>query len=68
MANKNKNEGEGSRSADKQYRDGVKKYLKTHDVDREAKDAAKALDDPREGPELREAEKAGRERAASRDN
>lgn len=55
-----KNEGEGNKSADKQYRDGVRKHLKTHDVTGEAKAAAQALDDPRQAKELKRAESAGR--------
>ena len=62
-----KNEGEGNRSADREYRAGVKKHLQTHDVNREAKDAARALDDPKEAEKLNAAEKAGKKRAAGKD-
>ena len=55
-----KNEGEGNKTADKQYRDGVRKHLKTHDVADEARKAADALDDPKEAKTLRKAEDAGR--------
>jgi hypothetical protein len=67
MKGKNQNEGEGNKSADREYREGVKKHLSTHDVEREGKDAQKALDDPHEGAKLREAEKTARKRAAGKD-
>ncbi len=55
-----KNEGEGNKTADKKYRDGVRKHLKTHDVGQEARKAADALDDPKEARTLRKAEDLGR--------
>ncbi len=57
-----KNEGEGSRSADRNYRAGVKEHLETHDVEAEADEARKALDGE-EGEALEQAERAGKRRA-----
>ena len=54
------NQGEGNRTADREYREGLKKHLETHDVDAEAKEAEKALDDPKQRKELEEAEAAAR--------
>lgn len=54
-----KNEGEGSRIHDQNYRAGVQAHLKKGHVEQEAKAAEKALDGP-EGGELRRAEAAGR--------
>ena len=50
------NEGEGNRTADRNYRDGIKKHLATHDVEQEARDAAAALDDPEQSADLKKAE------------
>ena len=54
------NEGEGSASADRRYREGVRKHLRTNDVDAEAREAAEALDDAEEAETLRAAEQQAR--------
>ena len=56
------NEGEGSRTADRHYRQGVKHHLETHDIDEEARRAAKAVESE-ENEDLQAAEKAGKKRA-----
>ena len=53
--------GEGSYSGTKQYNAGLKEHVQTHDIEREARDAA-----PRSAEEQREmseAERIGRSRA-----
>lgn len=54
------NEGEGSRTADRRYREGVRKHLRTNDVEGEAREAAEALDDEDEAEAMRAAEEKGR--------
>ncbi len=63
MSRKNdqKNEGEGSRTADQKYREGVRETLKTKDVGRLAEEAKEAVE--HDTGELREAERIGRARA-----
>jgi hypothetical protein len=53
------NEGEGSRSAAKDYNDRTKKFLAEADVEAKAREAADATDGS-EGEELRRAEEEGR--------
>jgi hypothetical protein len=53
------NEGEGSRSAARNYDKATEKYVKSGRVEEAAKEAEAALDGP-EGDELREAELATR--------
>ena len=57
-----KNEGEGNRTADRNYRAGVKHHLETHDVEAEAEAAREALEGE-EGESLEHAEEAGKRRA-----
>lgn len=54
-----KNEGEGSRTADADYVQRTKEYLEDNDPTADAKTAKSALDGP-EGAELRAAEAAGK--------
>jgi len=54
-----KNEGEGSRSADRNYRAGLQKHLEKKNVDEEARKAAEAVDSD-EGEELKKAEDAAK--------
>jgi hypothetical protein len=61
-----KNEGEGNRTAAKQYNDAQKSFAESGKVDPAAKDAAKAVDGP-EGAELRKAEEAGKRHAHGED-
>ena len=52
-------EGEGNRTADQRYREGVEKSVKAGKIKEHAEEAARALDGP-EGDELREAEDTAR--------
>ena len=62
MAGRNhQNEGEGSRTADAQYRRGVRETILTKDIDKLAAEAMKAVEED-EG-ELAEAEAIGRAKA-----
>jgi hypothetical protein len=57
-----KNEGEGSRTADRKYREGVRRHVESGASEPAAEEAQQALEGP-EADELREAEtdaKAGR--------
>ena len=56
----NQNEGEGSRTADEQYRAGVKKTLNTRNIEKDAKKAKEALEDEPQRKDLEDAEEAGR--------
>jgi hypothetical protein len=58
------NEGEGSRSAARRYNEGVRKTVETGKVGRKAREAAEALNDPKQAKAMREAEQKGRRRAA----
>ncbi|MGH6981450.1 MAG: hypothetical protein ACREFC_09615 [Stellaceae bacterium] len=53
------NEGEGNKSADRNYREGVGRTVKSGQVETKAKDAEKAVDG-KEGDELRRAEEIGK--------
>jgi hypothetical protein len=59
------NEGEGSRSGDKQYREGVEQFLKKNDPEQLAKDAQR--DVAGSPAEYEAAEAAGRSRSAGED-
>lgn len=54
------NEGEGNRTADREYRKGTEEFAKSGRVQEQAQKAADALDGA-EGDELRQAEEAGRQ-------
>ena len=54
-----KNEGEGNRTADRHYREGVRRHVESGASEPAAKDAERALDSD-EGDELREAEEEGK--------
>jgi hypothetical protein len=56
--------GEGNREADRRYREATRKYVDSGAVDPAAKEARRAVDDEREGKELKEAEKAGKSHRA----
>lgn len=57
------NEGEGSRTAAKQYNDAAKKFVESGKVDKAAKDAERAIYGE-EADELKRAEDEGRSHAA----
>lgn len=61
-----KNEGEGNRTADAQYRKGVREHVEHHDVQGDADRARRAVDGP-EGDELRRAEEVGKSHAKGED-
>ena len=50
-----KNEGEGNRSADRKYREGVERHVESGASDAAAEEAEQALEND-EGDELRQAE------------
>ncbi|QGM94504.1 hypothetical protein F7D13_10975 [Methylocystis rosea] len=58
-----KNEGEGSRTAAKQYNDATRKFVESGKVDKAAKDAEQAIEGD-EAEELKRAEDEGRSHAA----
>lgn len=60
------NEGEGSRSAAREYNRGVQAFERTGQVESKAREAAKALDGP-EAAELRRAEEEGKRHAKGED-
>jgi hypothetical protein len=53
--------GEGNYQATRDYDRGLKEHLKTHDIEREARDAAPRSEE--EARQMREAEEAGKSRA-----
>ena len=57
------NEGEGSRTAAKQYNEATRKFVESGRVDKAAKDAERAIDGE-EADELKRAEDEGRSHAA----
>ena len=56
------NEGEGNKSADKQYRDATRRFVRSGAVEEQAEEAAEALDGP-DRADLEDAERQGREKA-----
>ena len=60
------NEGEGNKTAAKQYNDEQKKFAESGKVGPAAKDAAEAVDGA-EGAELRKAEDIGKQHAHGED-
>jgi len=60
------NEGEGNKTADRHYRDGVKRTVESGKVEGKAKAAEKALEGS-EGAELRRAEEKGKSRSHGED-
>jgi hypothetical protein len=65
MATRQRNEGEGNRTAAKQYNDATTRFTKSGKVEPAAQKAKKAVDSP-EGRSLRAAEEAGKRPARSR--
>lgn len=53
------NEGEGNKTADRSYRKGTEDFIRSGQVEKQARKAAEALDGD-EGPDLRKAEDKGR--------
>ena len=53
------NEGEGNKTADRTYRKGTEEFVRSGQVEEQARKAAEALDGD-EGPDLRKAEDKGR--------
>jgi len=54
-----KNEGEGNRTADRQYRENVSRHVKSGESEKAAEDARRALEGD-EADDLREAEQEGK--------
>lgn len=61
-----RNEGEGNRTAAREYNKATREHARTHDVDAEAKKARKALEGE-QGDSLRRAEQTGKSRAKDED-
>lgn len=62
MAEKPRNEGEGSRTAARAYNKHAEKHARSGDVGKEARAAEESLSGP-EGSKLKQAEKAGKAKA-----
>lgn len=60
------NEGEGNKSADRRYREGVQKTVESGKVDQRAKEAEQAYEG-REGDALRRAEEEGKKHSHGED-
>lgn len=65
MTDRQSNQGEGNRDADRHYREKTEDFAHSGKVDDKAKEAAKGVKSP--GQPLSSEEKAGRERAAEFD-
>jgi hypothetical protein len=63
---KQQNEGEGSRSADKAYRQGVERFTKSGKVDEKAREARRAVEGD-EANELANAEAVGKSHSKGED-
>jgi len=61
------NEGEGNRSATRKYNSRTRKFVESGQVEAASRDAAAALDDPKEANALRQAERAGKARSHGED-
>lgn len=61
-----KNEGEGNKTAAREYNKAQQRFVKAGQVEQAARDAERALDGA-EGQELLDAEAAGKSRAAGKD-
>ena len=59
MSEPRKNEGEGNRTADRKYREDVRRHVESGTVESEAEEAKEALEGA-EGEELRRAEEQGK--------
>ena len=59
MTEHQKNEGEGNRTADRKYREGVREHVESGASEAAADEAERALES-NEGAELREAEEEGK--------
>ena len=59
MSEPTKNEGEGNRSADRKYREDVRRHVESGTVESEAEEAKEALEGA-EGEDLRRAEEQGK--------
>jgi Protein of unknown function (DUF2934) len=60
------NEGEGNRTAARQYNEAQQRFVRSGKVEKKAREAQKAIEGE-EGKELREAETVGRQRVAEKD-
>jgi hypothetical protein len=61
------NEGEGNRTAARQYNEAQQRFVHSGKVEKKAREAQKAIEGD-EGKELREAELVGRQRTAEKDS
>ena len=60
------NEGEGNKTAAREYNDAQRRFVESGQVEKKAREAEQALDGP-EGPALRDAEAIGKRHAAEED-
>ena len=60
------NEGEGNKTAAREYNDAQRRFVESGQVEKKAREAEQALDGP-EGPALRNAEAIGKSQAAEED-
>jgi len=63
MSKEAKNEGEGNRTADREYREAATKHAQESDTQRQARDAAETLDETKGNQDLKEAEQKGKSHA-----
>jgi hypothetical protein len=56
--------GEGNREADRRYRDSTEKFVKSGAVEPAAKEARRAIDDPKQREDLKKAEDIGKSHRA----
>lgn len=61
-----KNEGEGNRTAAREYNEATKRFTESGRVEESGKEAKKAVEG-REGPELKRAEEAGKSKMREED-
>ncbi|HKU42490.1 MAG TPA: hypothetical protein VJR89_30240 [Polyangiales bacterium] len=60
MNNPAKNEGEGNKTADREYRQGATRHAQSGRSQEKAREAERAIDSDEESQELEEAERAGK--------
>ncbi len=60
--------GEGNHDADRRYRDATKRFVDSGAVEPAAKEARRAVDNPKERKDLEDAEKIGKSHRADRDS
>ena len=59
--------GEGNHDADRRYREATDRFVKSGAVDPAAKEARRAIDDPKQREDLKKAEEVGKSHRADLD-